>query len=99
MALGLLKAMVGQESIPRLYRHDAESFAGVLLWICANYENGKERASPLPLLVDWNHPIIGYALASKFTFAEQIRSQYKTAPSHEDLRKAATKLGQWCREK
>jgi serine/threonine protein kinase len=99
MALDLLQAIVEQKSISRLYRHDAESFAWVLLWICANYENGKESASLLPLLLKWNHPIIDYALTSKFFFPEQMRSQYKTTPSHKDLGKAATKLGQWCCEK
>ena len=48
MALDLLidEAMDGK--VEWLYRHDCESFAWVLLWICCRYEDGKEtRNAPL----------------------------------------------------
>jgi hypothetical protein len=95
MSLDLILATVQQHYIPRLYRYDAESFAWVLLWLCANYENGKERASLLPLLVNWNSPIISSAFNAKFAFAQIMDEQYKTTPAHEHLREVATQLGEW----
>jgi len=40
MAIDLLDAIEYGESLQRLYRHDAESFAWVLLWICTRYNKG-----------------------------------------------------------
>jgi hypothetical protein len=42
MALNLLTVEAWNGKVERLYRHDCESFAWVLLWICCRYENGKE---------------------------------------------------------
>ncbi|KAF8484070.1 hypothetical protein DFH94DRAFT_338639 [Russula ochroleuca] len=56
MALDLLtdEAMKGQ--IERLYRHDCESFAWVLLWICCRYDDGKEISNaPLSELNTHNY--------------------------------------------
>ncbi|KAK7680255.1 hypothetical protein QCA50_016764 [Cerrena zonata] len=41
MALELLREEGLQGKIPRLYRHDLESFCWVFLWICYCYDNGK----------------------------------------------------------
>lgn len=46
MALDLLTKKAWEGKVARLYRHDCESFAWVLLWICARYENGKEIPDP-----------------------------------------------------
>ncbi|KAF8875297.1 hypothetical protein BD779DRAFT_1563794 [Infundibulicybe gibba] len=42
MALDLLEKPAWNGEVRREYRHDAESFAWVLLWICCTYRNGKE---------------------------------------------------------
>ncbi|KAH9990115.1 hypothetical protein BJV77DRAFT_919392, partial [Russula vinacea] len=48
MALDLLTDDAMDGKVERLYRHDCESFAWVLLWICCRYEGGKEtRNAPL----------------------------------------------------
>ena len=46
MALDLLTKDAWDGKVKRLYRHDCESFAWVLLWICCRYENGKEIHNP-----------------------------------------------------
>ena len=46
MALDLLTPDGRQGWIEHLYRHDCESFAWVLLWICFRYEDGKPIARP-----------------------------------------------------
>jgi hypothetical protein len=48
MALDLLTKEAWEGKIARLYRHDCESFAWVLLWICCRYDDGEEiRNAPL----------------------------------------------------
>ncbi|KAF8877383.1 hypothetical protein BD779DRAFT_1475263 [Infundibulicybe gibba] len=42
MALDLLEEPAWKGEVRREYRHDAESFAWVLLWICCTYKDGKE---------------------------------------------------------
>ena len=42
MALDLLTQDAWDGKVKRLYRHDCESFAWVLLWICCRYKDGKE---------------------------------------------------------
>ena len=46
MALDLLTDDAWEGKIIRLYRHDCESFAWVLLWICCRYDDGKEINNP-----------------------------------------------------
>jgi Fungal protein kinase len=46
MALDLLTEDGWAGKVERLYRHDCESFAWVLLWICARYDNGAENKAP-----------------------------------------------------
>jgi Fungal protein kinase len=46
MALDLLTDEAWEGKVARLYRHDCESFAWVLLWICCRYGNGKEIDDP-----------------------------------------------------
>jgi hypothetical protein len=56
MALELLtkKALAGK--VTRQYRHDCESFAWVLLWICCRYDEGIEiKNAPLNELITDNH--------------------------------------------
>jgi hypothetical protein len=50
MALDLLY----ESGVPRLYRHDAESFAWVLLWICGHYDNGSMVDNPCEVFDGWN---------------------------------------------
>ena len=52
MALDLLTKDAWDGKVRRLYRHDCESFAWVLLWICCRYEDGKEiHEAPLSKLI------------------------------------------------
>jgi hypothetical protein len=46
MALDLLTEKAWNGQVKRLYRHDCESFAWVLLWICCRYDQGKEIKKP-----------------------------------------------------
>ena len=46
MALDLLTKDAWDGKVKRLYRHDCESFAWVLLWICCRYKDGKEIYEP-----------------------------------------------------
>ncbi|KAJ7592390.1 hypothetical protein C8J56DRAFT_745552, partial [Mycena floridula] len=56
MALGLLDEEGWDGKIRRLYRHDLESFAWVLLWICVSFLNGDEkRPGPLEHFVTKNN--------------------------------------------
>ena len=46
MALDLLTDDAWDGKVKRVYRHDCESFAWVLLWICCRYKDGKEIHEP-----------------------------------------------------
>jgi hypothetical protein len=46
MALDLLTDEAWEGKVARLYRHDCESFAWVLLWICCRFDNGLEISHP-----------------------------------------------------
>jgi Fungal protein kinase len=46
LALDLLTEDAWAGNVERLYRHECESFAWVLLWICARYDNGAEIEDP-----------------------------------------------------
>ncbi|KAJ7592597.1 hypothetical protein C8J56DRAFT_479527 [Mycena floridula] len=60
MALELLTKKGWNGDVRRLYRHDLESFAWVLLWICAHFRDGKEdRPGKLDLFLT-NDPISCY---------------------------------------
>ncbi|KAJ7592603.1 hypothetical protein C8J56DRAFT_761228, partial [Mycena floridula] len=56
MALELLSKKGWNGNVRRLYRHDLESFAWVLLWICARFRDGKEvRSGPLERFLTNDH--------------------------------------------
>ena len=42
-ALDILSSIAGDTHQSHLYRHDAESFLWVAIWVCGTYEGGKER--------------------------------------------------------
>jgi hypothetical protein len=46
MALDLLTDLTWKGKVKRIYRHDCESFAWVLFWICCRYDNGEEISNP-----------------------------------------------------
>jgi hypothetical protein len=46
MALDLLTEKAWNGHVERLYRHDCESFAWVLFWICCRFDDGKEINNP-----------------------------------------------------
>jgi len=43
MALDMLESIAANTHQSHLYRHDAESFLWVAIWVCGTYEGGKER--------------------------------------------------------
>ena len=42
MALDMLSSIAANTHLSHLYRHDAESFLWVAIWVCGTYEGGKE---------------------------------------------------------
>ncbi|KAJ7592400.1 hypothetical protein C8J56DRAFT_1161612 [Mycena floridula] len=56
VALQLLDDAGWKGEIRRLYRHDLESFAWVLFWICSRFSNGQEqRRGPLEAFITKDH--------------------------------------------
>jgi hypothetical protein len=85
MALDLLTDEAWKGMITRLYRHDCESFAWVLLWICCRYDGGKEIPNP-PLGEFITHD---YKLCfkEKYTIISKLKNIAPT-PSYDGLRGA-----------
>jgi hypothetical protein len=92
MALDLLTDEAWDGKITRLYRHDCESFAWVLFWICCRYDNGKVISNP-PLsdfiTLDYNQ-----CFEKKYTIFSKIPSIQPT-PSYEGFWPAAIELLVW----
>ncbi|KAJ7592771.1 hypothetical protein C8J56DRAFT_1161816 [Mycena floridula] len=57
MALELLDIPGREGEIPHLYRHDLESFAWVLLWICVRFHDGEEHSGPLDRFLTDDHEL------------------------------------------
>ncbi|KAJ7593244.1 hypothetical protein C8J56DRAFT_780109 [Mycena floridula] len=55
MAIALLEDSGWEGYVRRLYRHDLESFAWVLLWICVRFQNGREGSGPLDKFLTNDH--------------------------------------------
>jgi Fungal protein kinase len=82
MALDLLTEDAWAGKVERLYRHDCESFAWVLLWICSRYDNGAEINNP-----PFNEFITSdysQCYKEKLTCGTKI-TQTKPTASHEDF--------------
>ncbi|KAF8875561.1 hypothetical protein BD779DRAFT_209435 [Infundibulicybe gibba] len=78
MAFDLLQEPAWHGHVEREYRHDAESFAWVLLWICCGYKNGAEirpRPRPLQDLIQHN-----------FQATHKEKMERATNLNHENLR-------------
>lgn len=76
LALELLDFASQDKEVPRLYRHDCESFVWVLLWICYRYENGLEiHNPPFSKLAT---PDYSRCLRHKQTITTQIRTTRPT---------------------
>jgi Fungal protein kinase len=72
MALDLLTKDAWDGKVKRLYRHDCESFAWVLLWICCRYENGKEiHKAPLSEFLTGNFKVC-YAMKLAYHSLEPV---------------------------
>jgi len=68
MAIDLLTKKAWDGEIERRYRHDCESFAWVLLWICCHYDKGKEIPNaPLhEFIISYNQCFLEkYAISAK----------------------------------
>jgi Fungal protein kinase len=92
MALDLLAEGATKGHIERLYRHDCESFAWVLLRICCGYDGGKEiRNAPLSELIthDYND-----CYKEKFSIHYTVASVTPTA-SYKRFWPAARELLIW----
>jgi hypothetical protein len=93
MALDLLTAEGFSGGISRLYRHDSESFAWVLLWICGRYDNGKEITNPP--FQGWAAKTYEQCFNNKASYLCSPR--FKATPSYVAYEKAAHKLVKFSR--
>jgi hypothetical protein len=85
MALDLL----ADGKIERRYRHDCESFAWVLLWICCRYKNGKEiKNPPLREFITHNYRRCFEKKLSSFS----TRQKMKATNSYKDFWDASVAL-------
>jgi hypothetical protein len=83
MALDLLTKDAWEGKIERRYRHDCESFAWVLLWICCRYDNGKEIS---------NAPLSGIITHS---YNECFKSKYCILSKLQKITATASYKGFW----
>jgi hypothetical protein len=89
MALDLLTDDAWAGKIERRYRHDCESFAWVLLWICCRYDNGKEISNaPLGEFITHDYK---QCFAKKYTIISKLKDIVPTA-SYECFWGAMTSL-------
>ncbi|KAF8877421.1 hypothetical protein BD779DRAFT_110091 [Infundibulicybe gibba] len=77
MALDLFWKAARDGKVEREYRHDAESFAWVLLWICCTYKDGKELPKR-PLEFIQHDP--GTTYEKKLTFRAYVED-YDVGPT------------------
>jgi hypothetical protein len=86
MALDLLTDDAWEGKIRRLYRHDCESFAWVLLWICHRYDGGKEISNaPLGELVTHDY---SQCFKEKYSIFAKLKT-LSPASSYASLRNVA----------
>jgi hypothetical protein len=89
MALDLLTEEAWDGKVARLYRHDCESFAWVLLWICCRYDNGEEIPNPpLSRLMVHDHE---QCFLEKHTILSKL-VDIEATPSYKKFWKASQKL-------
>lgn len=72
MALDLLTDTALHGDVAGLYRHDAESFGAVLLWVICRYLNGRVRMPPP--LQNWAQPDFHACRAARADTYEEILS-------------------------
>jgi hypothetical protein len=90
MALDLLTEDAWDGKVKRLYRHDCESFAWVLLWICCRFEDGKEiHNAPLSELITYD---FNMCRAMKLDFLER---QLVATTSYKPYWRAVKDLLNW----
>jgi hypothetical protein len=90
MALDLLTKDAWNGKVKRQYRHDCESFAWVLLWICCRYENGKEiDEAPLRKLITDDF-MVCYAMKLAYLDLEPVATT-----SYKPYWRAVTDLLHW----
>jgi hypothetical protein len=92
MALDLLVDEAWGGKTTRLYRHDCESFAWVLLWICCRYNGGKEISNPpLGKFITYSYED---CFCAKYSIPYRLRYINPT-PSYERFWPAANVLLSW----
>jgi hypothetical protein len=92
MALDLLTDEARDGKVERLYRHDCESFAWVLLWVCCRYEGGKQiNNPPLSELTEGDH---NQCFKEKLAIISRLRHIHPTS-SYEKYWRAAVGLLDW----
>ena len=83
MALDLLTKNTWDGMVERRYRHDCESFAWVLLWICCRYDNGKEiRNAPLSRFIT-------------HSYVDCFEAKYAIVPALRTITATASYKGSW----
>jgi hypothetical protein len=92
MALDFLTDSAWDGKVERLYRHECESFAWVLLWVCCRYEDGKQiNNPPLSELTEGNH---NDCFEKKHAILSRLRHIHPTS-SYEKYWGAAIELLKW----
>jgi hypothetical protein len=90
MALDLLTENAWDGMVERRYRHDCESFAWVLLWICCRYDNGKEiRNAPLSRFI--THSYVG-CFEAKYAIVPTLLQAITATASYKGSWRSATSL-------
>ena len=75
--------------VERLYRHDCESFAWVLLWICSRYDKGAEiKRPPFKNFITSDFE---QCYEKKYT-CRKIITEIKPTASYQDYWRAAVRL-------
>ncbi|KAG1784623.1 uncharacterized protein HD556DRAFT_1251073 [Suillus plorans] len=81
MAIELLTVSAIDGAVEHVYRHDAESFIWVFVWVCLRYKDGKLRRKPRGRLDQWLKADAPTCCALKSHFLLMVRHESRTRPS------------------
>ncbi|KAG1857266.1 hypothetical protein C8R48DRAFT_607377 [Suillus tomentosus] len=85
MAIDLLRLSAIDDAVEHVYRHDAESFIWVFVWVCLRYKDGKLRRKPKGRLDQWLKGDAFTCCALKSHFLLMLRHEPSTRPSRSHL--------------
>ncbi|KAG2108370.1 uncharacterized protein F5147DRAFT_694687 [Suillus discolor] len=85
MAIKLLTLSAIDGVVKHVYRHDAESFIWVFIWVCLRYKDGKPRRKPRGRLDQWLKVDAPTCCTLKCHFLLVARHESSTRPSRSHL--------------